>query len=149
MIKQYRDVVMIIIVFLISITINVNISAVFINTVYTVVGIMFSIGLGVIVTFNLQGVRNKNIIVFFRNNLLKLRNSYIKYFVITTFLFLVDNFFRESNNNLKRIQFKNITLNFDISVFVSLIMFFCILYFIYNFILLQKLNDDIYDELNK
>lgn len=140
---------MIIIVFLISITINVNISAVFINTVYTVVGIMFSIGLGVIVTFNLQGVRNKNIIVFFRNNLLKLRNSYIKYFVITTFLFLVDNFFRESNNNLKRIQFKNITLNFDISVFVSLIMFFCILYFIYNFILLQKLNDDIYDELNK
>ncbi|SEG39059.1 hypothetical protein SAMN05421847_2169 [Halpernia humi] len=149
MIKKYRDIFLLIIVFAIAITINVNISAVFINTVYTVVGIMFSIGLGVIVTFNLQGVRNKNIIVFFRNNLLKLRNSYIKYFVITTVLFLVDNFFRESKNNIKEIQFKNISLNFDISVFVSLIMFFCILYFIYNFILLQKLNDDIYDELNK
>src|SRR5690606_8554260 len=149
MIKKYRDIILIVVIAIISIALNINVNEFFINTIYTVVGIMFSIGLGFIVTFNLQGIKNKRIITIFRNNLLQLRNSYIKYFVLATVLFLCDNFFRNNHNSIKTIVFKKISFNFDMSVFVSTIMFFCILYFIYNFILLQKLNNDIYDELNK
>lgn len=149
MIKKIRDIILISIVAVISTVTNLNLNEFFVNTIYTVTGIMFSIGMGIIVTFNLQGIKNRNIIKIFRENLFYLRSSYIKYFTIATVLFLLDNFTRIKGCNIKIISFKNYIINFDISLFVSLIMIFCVVYFIYNFILLHKLNNDIYDELNK
>lgn len=127
----------------------------FMNTIYTVSGIMFSIGLGLIVTFNLQGIKNKTYIKKIRQNLKDVRSTYILYFAISTICFVIDKYFREIDNTIIKESIISInltdsfTLNFNVAVFLGLLMFYSILYFIINFLAIQKLNDDIFDKLNE
>ena len=50
-----------------------------ISTLYNVSGIMFSIGLGLIVTFNLSGIRNREYIKEIRKNIANIRDIFISY----------------------------------------------------------------------
>lgn len=127
----------------------------FMNTIYTVSSIMFSIGLGLIVTFNLQGVKNKTYIKKIRQNLKNVRNKYILYFSISTICLIIDKYFRDMDNTIVKesIISLNLTdtfkLSFNIAIFLSLLTFYSIIYFIVNFLTIQKLNEDIFDKLNK
>lgn len=127
----------------------------FMNTIYTVSGIMFSIGLGLIVTFNIQGIKNKTYIKKIRQNLKDVRNTYILYFTISTICFVIDKYLREVDNAIIKGSIISINLtssfilNFNVAVFLGLLMFYSILYFIINFLAIQDLNDDIFDKLNE
>lgn len=112
------------------------------NTIFTVSGIMFSIGLGLIVNFNLQEVRNAWYIRKIRINLNKVRNSFIFFFALSTASFLM-------NEYLGCLQFSFKFVHFDLSIFFLIMMLFSIVYYIVNLIDLQKLNNDIVDKLNK
>ena len=57
-----------------------------ISTLYNVSGIMFSIGLGLIVTFNLSGIRNREYIKEIRKNIANIRNIFISYFATSTLI---------------------------------------------------------------
>ncbi|HHE9207279.1 TPA: hypothetical protein ACPGS1_001786, partial [Haemophilus influenzae] len=48
-----------------------------VNTIYTISGIMFSIGMGVICTFNPSGIKNENIYSIIENNIFKVRSSFL------------------------------------------------------------------------
>ncbi len=147
--KYIRDIAVIFFFFLISAFIRIKLDDFFMNTIFTVSGIMFSIGLGLIVTFNLQGIKKKSIIQYFRNNLNNLRDNYIKYFALTTIVFIADKYIREFKLSEISIKIFSIKITIDLPFFFFLIMMFCIVYYIYNFVSLQKLNNDIYDEMNK
>lgn len=112
------------------------------NTIFTVSGIMFSIGLGLIVNFNLQGVKNIWYLKKIRDNLNKVRNSFIASFSLSTICFLL-------NQYLGNFSFSFMFFHFDLSLFFLIMMLFSIFYYIVNLIDLQKLNDDIVDKLIK
>lgn len=138
-----------IISFILSNIVSIHLDAFFMNTFYTISGIMFSIGIGLVVTFNIQGIKNKSYIIDIRRNLDTVRNSYIIYFTISTISFIFDNYLRiEKVNTTINISDK-LSLPFNASMFFFLLILFSISYFVINFLALQKLNNDIFDKMNE
>ena len=118
------------------------------STLYTVCGIMFSIGLSLIVTFNLSNIRNKNYLTKIKSNLRYIRNSFMWYFTIATFAFICESYLPAENLNLYVFQTnKGILLSWWSIFFVAIL--FAIIYFVMNFLALQKLSTDIYDRVNE
>ncbi len=134
-----------------SIFIDIEIKDFFVDTIYTVSSIMFSIGIGVIVTFNLNGVKNKNKIFKFRSNLNSIRNLYIRYFFISTVFFIIERLLRDTDCIFTEINISELNIHIicNWSVAVCCFIFYTLSYYIVNFIEVQKLNNDIFDELNK
>lgn len=131
-----------------SILIEIELDDFFLNTIYTVSGIMFSVGFGLIVTFQISGVKNKVYISDIRKNINRVRNSFLIYFVISTFCFICDYYFRHKKVNILKLNYDNINVQFDFSILFSLLMLYSIIYYVFNFIEIQKLNNDIYDKTN-
>ncbi|HBI1354367.1 TPA: hypothetical protein JI406_RS17485, partial [Acinetobacter baumannii] len=69
----------------------------FLNTIYTVSGIMFSIGMGVLCTLNPDKVKNDSIYKAIKSNILDVRNSYLAYFFIISFIYLIYQIYPDLN----------------------------------------------------
>ncbi len=121
----------------------------FVNTIFTVSGIMFSVGLGLIVTFNIGDVKNKKYIKQLRGNIDRVRNSFLKYFLISTICFTADYYLRQKGLNITIINIKDTQFELNWSVLFCLLMLYSIVYYIINFIEIQKLNNDIFDKTNE
>jgi hypothetical protein len=121
----------------------------FVNTIFTVSGIMFSVGLGLIVTFNIGGVKNKKHIQQLRNNINDVRNSFITYFFITTVSYVLDKYLRDAKMIFTFIYIKNFQIELNWSIFFCLLMLYSIIYYIINFVEIQKLNNDIFDKITE
>ncbi len=118
----------------------------FASTVFTISGIMFSIGLGLIVNFSTSGVRNRGYILRIRRNVMRVRNSFLLYFGLSTFSYI-------ANQYLTAFEFSftfgdGIKTCFSASIFFCLLIIYSSIYFVVNFIELQKLNNDIFDKVN-
>ncbi len=116
------------------------------STLYTVCGIMFSIGLGLIVTFNMSGVKNQQYIKVIRNNLKDIRDAFLKYFTISTACLVLSEYLGsyEFLFELKGIAFK-----FVPSILFFLLIIYSIIFFIINFLAVQRLGHDIFDKINQ
>ena len=112
------------------------------NTIFTVSGIMFSIGLGLIVNFNLYEIKNDWYLKRIRKNLNGVRNSFIFYFTLSTLCFLL---FQYISLEIFSIG----VFKFNFPIFFLIVMLFSIGYYIVNLIDIQKLNDEIIDKLNR
>lgn len=111
-----------------------------ISTLYNTIGIVFAIGMGLIVTFSITGVENKNYISSIRKNIKQVRQKFILLFSICTFLFIC-------KDNVPHKEIYSIDYYIIVSNFILLFFVFSIVYFIINFIRLQNLNNDIFDRL--
>ncbi len=125
----------------------VKIDDFFINTIFTVAGIMFSVGLGLIVTFSFAEIKNKKYLHKIRDNLNAVRDSFLQYFTIVTFCYVIDYYLRKSELYLTTLHISKYEFNFNWSVFLCLLIIYSIIYFIINFIKIQKLNNDIVDKV--
>lgn len=121
----------------------------FINTIYTVSGIMFSVGLGLIVTFNIGGIKNKKYIMQIRKSIDNVRNSFLKYFIISTLCFILDYYLRKKEFNITALSIGNLQIELNWSILFCLLMLYSIVYYVANFIEIQKLNNDIFDKTNE
>ena len=112
------------------------------QNLYTILGIMFSIGLSLAITFNLSGVKNKIIKNRIRENINNVRNNFIIFFGIISLCYI-------SYDMYKQMKFciKDWCL-MKFSHMVILLMIYTISYYIYNFLQLQKLNIKIEDLLD-
>ncbi|SMP09060.1 hypothetical protein SAMN06264346_10223 [Chryseobacterium profundimaris] len=147
--KKYLNIFLIIVALSISVIFKSSYSELFMNTLYTVLGIMFSIGLGLVVTFNLGGIKNRRFITGIRRNLRTIRSLYILYFTISTVLYLVESQLKSANSNIiKIVQYVKLQITFDFSTFTVCFLFYSIFYCIINLIDLQKLSESIFDETN-
>lgn len=117
------------------------------STIFTINGIMFSIGLGIVSNFNLQGIRRKEYITTIRKNINLVRNSFIRFFSVSSLSFILVSF--ASKDAVYNYERFNLTFNFkDIATMFSLlIMTYSIIYFIYNFIKIQDLSQSIFDRI--
>ena len=59
------------------------------NTLYTVAGIMFSVGMSLVVTMSTQGIHNKEAKIEVQNKIQKLLMKYVLYFSILTLLYIL------------------------------------------------------------
>ncbi len=116
------------------------------STLYTVCGIMFSIGLGLIVTFNMNGVKNKSYINKIRKNLKSVRDSFLIYFVISTTCLVLGQYMNDIDVTFK-VKEVMITIS-PVMLFFSLIVY-SIIFFIINFLEVQRLSQDIFDKINQ
>jgi len=119
------------------------------QTFYSVVGVMFSIAMGLIITVDLNGIKNKGYIGTIRKNLRDVQSSFIIFFSISTGLYIIQDF-------LKGVVFKFSFfdyVNYDLYTLIAWISLFCmifsIVYFVFNFIAIKTLRDDITDTLNE
>ena len=108
---------------------------------------MFSIGLGLIVTFNPAGVKNQSYLRLIRDNVASVRNKFLIHFGLTTFWYILNQYVAKLE--MVYTYKESFTLHFSASIFLCLAMLYSSIYFIINFIALQKLNNDIFDVVNK
>ncbi len=126
---------------------NIRPDSFFASTVFTVAGIMFSIGLGLIVTFNPSGVKNRAYLAAIRSNISKVRNSFLMHFGLTTIYYILNQYIAKFEYTVS--LFGKFEIKINASIFLCLLMIYSSIYFIVNFIELQKLNNDIFDKVNK
>ncbi len=110
------------------------------SVLYTVAGIMFSLGLIQIMSFSFAEVSNDKFVEMFRPQLRKVRVSFIVLFALSSFLFIFKN-----NRFSASLYFFKIDSLKVITVFQC----FCLFYFIRNFLALQKMKDEIEDEIRR
>ncbi len=110
------------------------------NTFYTVAGIMFSIGMSLSVTSNTSGVRNKAIRSRIRRNMKQVRNFFIYHFLLTSLFYIV---------NLYKHTIVIRTFKYRIDVLTLVLIIVSIIYYIVNFIAIQRLNEQIEEAVNE
>lgn len=120
-------------------------NASFMNTIYTVAGIMFSIGMGVICTFSPDKIKNKSYFNSIKENINSVRDSFLFYFSIISVGFLA---YQTSPSLHYKFTVKGLNVFIDFSWFVSLLIAISIIYFILNFLAIQRLNFDISERTN-
>jgi hypothetical protein len=149
--RLFRDliVLLLLLAILMSTFLDIGVDDFFMGTIYTVSGIMFSIGISILVTFNLQGIKKKSFIDKVRNNLNKVRNTFIYYFSFSTVFFILERSLRKSEKNIIVLYDKDeLLIDISISFVVTILIFYSIFYFILNFLEVQKLNNQIFDHTN-
>lgn len=107
-------------------------------TIYTLSGIMFSIGMGIACTFNPSQIRNDQVFQRVKKNITNVRNTFLMYFMLSTVTFLASQIFVRSY-----IPVMNFTLTFDPKILALLFSIVSLIYFIVNFLTIQKLVFDI------
>lgn len=122
------------------------------STIYSVSGILFSVGMGLIITFNLNDIKNKEYISSIRKRINHIRDTYIEFFALLTFSYLLNFIIPNFGFNI------NLPANFNISFYVDINNFiqyftlifclFTLFYFTINFKGVQKLKDEICDRLH-
>jgi hypothetical protein len=123
-----------------------------IAVLYQLLGIMFSIGITLLVSVNLSGVKNTNYVHEIRDNINTVRNRFIIYFVISTISYmLADISIKNYNLCVNFTKNYNLCVNFNLNC--NLVSFYLnilsLTYFIINFTEVQKLNESIFDKINK
>lgn len=147
--KIYSTIFLIILATILSIVLQFSYSELFMNTLYTVLGIMFSIGLGLVVTFNLGGIKNRNFIVGIRKNLKSVRTLYIANFTASTIFFIAESQLKSAHlNKLNLFENEKMQIIINFSTLTVFFLIYSIVYCIVNLIELQRLSESIFDETN-
>lgn len=127
----------------ITILIDIKIEKDVSNTLFTIVGIMFSIGMSIAVTANTSVVVNRKIRKSIRDEINRIRDLFISCFAIVGVIYVLN------------IILKSWTLEiwgykiFSLEVYQLVIQLYSIVYYIINFKSLQKMNNQIGDALNE
>lgn len=111
------------------------------GTLYAVSGIMFSIGMSLIVTSSFSKIKNSNIRHKIESEYDDVRNTYMSEFIIVSILYML--------HSPGKGELNFYFLKFTYVAFVALSITYSILFFILNFIELQKLNKKIDELVNK
>ena len=114
-----------------------------ISSLYNVLGIIFSIGMGLLITFRLDGIKNMSYVRYIRNNVRHIRNCFIIYFAISTIIYM-------GYQKIPAYNYKSyIDTTLIANQFTTYFIAFSMIYSVVNFLAIQKLNEDIFDRINK
>ena len=107
------------------------------STIYTVAGVIFSVGMSITISPKTERVTNSNMRQSIRSSYLRVRDSFLFLFGISTLLFILSEI---------------LSLDKYPSFFILLCTLFLILsiiHYVYNFMELQKLGEQIEDQVLK
>lgn len=120
--------------------VDVNGNDAVLQTLFTVLGIVFSISMSLLVSFSLTKILNKKIRVSLRTSISHTRNMLLSDFAISTLASVVALI---CDKDFLRYTFKGIVI--DIMLIAVMLVATSLLYEIYNFSKLHKLHMDIED----
>lgn len=107
------------------------------NTIYTVAGVIFSVGMSIAITPKTEKVTNDNIRATIRASYLAVRNSFMYLFGMGTVLYIVAQAFEITKHPA--------SLDFLCAVFILL----SVVFYVFNFVKLQKLGIEVEDQILK
>lgn len=110
------------------------------STFYTVIGIFFSIGFSIVIGFDVSNVTNQEFVTKVRRGLAPVTRTFIVYFIVATSLFLVSGPY-----GCRFVMMGPVRIS--VGVFIVFSFVYILVYMIYNFIMLQKMKDDIGDHI--
>lgn len=119
----------------------------FSSTIFTIAGIMFAVGMGLIVTFNPNGVKNKTYIKELRKSIRHVRDSFLVHIGLLTIYYIINQYVAGEQYEIK--LHYPIDLSFSYSIFFCLLMIYSSMFFVVNFLEIQRLNNDIFDAIYK
>lgn len=126
--------------------VSISIPHSFIDTIYTVASIMFSIGMGIACTFNLSGIRNPEFFKKVKIDIISIINNFIFIFISISIFYILSKILPDKVFIL--FSGVNIYILFNLSFYTSVCSIFGIAYFIINFLSIHKLSLDISEKLN-
>ena len=115
--------------------ISINIPASLITTLFTVVGVMFSVGMSLVVTMSTQNIHNPDAKKMVQSTINSLLRNYIFCFVILTICFAIALLFKVENNDaFKDCEFNlfNRQWGFNYPLVVAAYSVYSIIYYIFN-----------------
>ena len=121
-------------------------------TLFTVLSIFISIGLSIIISFDLSKIKNDFLFKKISSNLRTVRKNFICYFGIIVGGYIFHPRLLTICKNYKFEIFEQemeLRLSFLLNDFIFSLMIFGIIYYMYNFYRLQSLKDEIASELRK
>lgn len=123
--------------FVLSFFINTVVPETLLSTLYTVAGVVFSVGMSIAISPKTDEVTNAEMKRRIRYSYKTVRNSFIAFFGIDTLLFVLSDIFAcgKAHNVL--------------SMSCVIFMLISVMYFVFNFIQLQNLSDEIEDQILK
>lgn len=144
MVKLFIRLIIAAVVSLLLATIGVRGNSVVVQTLFTVLGIVFSIAMSLLVSFGLSEILNKGVRVQLRASISKMRNCLLLDFCIST-LILVASLLWDGS----RLVYEICWLRIDIMLFAVCVIAMSLLYEIYNFRRIHNLHTDIEDAIVK
>lgn len=144
MVKLAIRLVVAVILSLILSAIGVKGNAVVVQTLFTVLGIVFSIAMSLLVSFGLSKILNKGIRLKLRSSISQTRNCLLLDFTFST-LILVISLLWDSNH----LVYGRGWLQVDIMLLAVCIIALSLIYEIYNFSRIHNLHTDIEDAIVK
>lgn len=138
--KHLLRIVVILLVTVILSSFGISFENTIVNTLYIVICIIFSALLVLTVSFNLDKVTNEYFLNKCRNKIYYIQKQYIIYFVTATIIVCIEGY---------SFSYSYKIISFNSSSLYTAIMFFLLVYFITNFMQLQKLKDRITDKIIK
>ncbi len=131
---------------LLASTTNAEPASDFLGTLYTVAGIMFSIGMGIICAINLDKVKNVKFYTAIKDNILEVRDIYLYYFAIISVGYLA---YQLAPGLEYTVTIHGVVITFRLSLLVALLTVLSVIYFTLNFLAIQKLNFQITEKSNQ
>ena len=112
-----------------------------VNTLYTVAGVMFSVGMSLIVAVNTQNIRHPESKKSVQQKLHRLMVKYIANFLVLTTIYAITLAFKESEKEIFRalsFKVKDIVVSFNYPAALVAVEIVCILYYIINMMETRK-----------
>ena len=144
MIKLSIRLIIAVVVSLLLTAIGIRGNSVVVQTLFTVLGIVFSIAMSLLVSFGLSEILNKGVRLKLRDSISKTRNCLLLDFCISTLILVVSLLWDGSN-----LVYEICSLRFDIMLFAVCAIATSLLYEMYNFSRIHNLHTDIEDAIVK
>lgn len=110
----------------------------FIDTLYTTASIMFSIGMGVICTFNPEKIKNKSIYGRIKVKIIAVRNNFLWNFGNITAWYIIFQYIIKKNTIIV-LRSVEVDVSLAITLYYMALILISTSYFIYNFLSIQSL----------
>lgn len=144
MVKLSIRLIIAVVVSLILAAIGVKGNAVVVQTLFTVLGIVFSIAMSLLVSFGLSKILNQGIRLKLRSSISQTRNCLLLDFSVSTLILVVSLLW-----NTSCLVYKIGWFHIDIMLFAVCVIAMSLLYEIYNFRRIHNLHTDIEDAIVK
>lgn len=119
-----------------------------ISTLFTILGIIFSVGMSLIISVSTSGVKNKEARSVFRKQLSDIRFRFIAIFIILTILYIIlpiDN--KKEVHDIAQIH--NVTIKISSHLFMVTCLFAGIIYYIVNYYSIQSSIYELEDRIDQ
>lgn len=119
---------------------DITFSTGFFNTLFTVIGVMFSISMSLVMSFTLSDISNINFVSLQRGKIKNIQKIFVILFIIASLIFIFSS---------KEITFSIKLFTFSFCCLYASSYLFIIGYFIINFLSLFDLKNEIEDKIRE